>query len=137
MSEYTGFKHGARKSHARKSHARDFTFSDNTNTKVRLQSYDENNAYHNVFQPHIYDENIFTHSNVVSTDEHVDFILKHTEDNIYDFVNETIGNVKQQLDIKYAQTEIVCDDLNMNKYSELANESYNHYEGKERSVEGF
>jgi len=63
-------------------------------------------------------------------------LIQHVSDNTHDFVNDVIGTGKKFVDVN-TETEHIQDDPIMNKYANLANESYNHYEGKPKQVNDF
>lgn len=93
--------------------------------------------YKAIFEQHPVHEEHFIHKgHSLISEEHAQNLIQHISDNTNKFVNEEIGSVKKLVDLS-AETEIIEDDQIMNKYAELADESYNHYEDKPKVVNEF
>ena len=114
MSGFTGYGHS------------DYSFMDTPDNKTPLET----------FHTHPTNNNYSIHSNSVSTEQHAQIMLQHISDNTHDFVNDTLNFSKKDIDL-LAETEVIEDNPMMNKYAELANESYNHNENKPKVVNDF
>ena len=98
--------------------------------------YEPLGFYDNVFEPH--EDGFKHHGSSTTTEEHTQHLLQHISDNTHDFINQHIGlqTTKKLVDLG-AVTEQINDDPIMNRYAELANESYNHYENKPKTTTEF
>ena len=84
--------------HRRKMTPIDLTTSDLTTSENLFEEHPENDEHYIQRR----------YNKPISTEEHATNLIDHVDNNIKSFVNESIGNIKQQLDLS-AITEVVKD----------------------------